>query len=101
MDAMQNRESPLLIACLDAEANQDQEAIVREAARRLDNRMRVGLCQRAEQLWFAKQFKVVGTPTFLLFSNGGEQGRMLGKTDLDSLLGFVGSMLVKDSQGRA
>lgn len=38
---------------------------------------------------FGARHRIVGTPTFLLFLHGEEQGRLLGRAESDELLRFV------------
>lgn len=67
----------------------DQEDSLREVSRQYDGRLKVWVLDDYGQDKFHVQHHVMGTPTYLLFENGVEQDRVLGKLSFEGFLEFV------------
>ena len=81
---------PLLVACVEGDAlRQDQELLLKEASLRLKDRMDIRVCTWAEDRWFMERHKITGTPTYVLFTDGEERDRLLGKSSLEELVKFA------------
>ncbi|QJT10571.1 thioredoxin family protein [Oceanidesulfovibrio marinus] len=80
----------VLLACLRQEHEmRDQEDSLREVARQYDGQLKVWILDDHGQDKFHVQHRVMGTPTYLLFKNGAEKDRVLGKLSCEGLLEFV------------
>jgi len=86
-------ETPVLVAWLRRGADgADQEELLRELSRDFSG-LKVCVADENTIATFRGGMRVLGTPTYMLLMNGHECDRMLGKTDRDTLRGFVASCL--------
>lgn len=86
---------PVLLACLQSGPTVEQEETLTAVHSGLDKTVKVLLVDEDSVEPFKNRFKVMGTPTFLLFHHGRERERMLGMADPDRLTSFVRSALDK------
>ncbi len=63
-----------------------QRKIVEEVAELYREKLKVVLPEEAFLATFKRDFKVTGTPTFLILRKGVEIGRILGVTDREPLI---------------
>ena len=67
----------------------DQIALLEQVVSGLPADLSVFVLEKECIDFFAQRHKVKGSPTYLLFDSGQERGRILGKSDYSSLLGFI------------
>ncbi len=87
-------EKPVLMLCiLRSTGFYEQIDVLKNIS--MDNSEMLKGCMLEEEFVraFSKKFRIRGTPTFLLFNKGKENGRMLGHADLESLTEFVSQTL--------
>jgi thiol-disulfide isomerase/thioredoxin len=85
---------PVLVLCLYHESEfQEQIRIIEEIYQTYVQKMKVYLLEEEALGAFNEKFAVKGTPTFLLFINGNEKGRILGRADSKVLNDFLSRML--------
>lgn len=85
---------PVLVACLrrDLEPTEQLELLA-TVATAYGPALKVCVLDALESYGFRKDYKVLGTPTYLIFQDGREVERMLGKADIDSLYFFLDHVL--------
>ena len=80
---------PVLLACIRRDYNyNEQEKVIRKISNKFSAVMKVCLLDDESGAIY-KKLGIEGTPTFLLFYNGEEKDRILGKTNLEKLNTFV------------
>ncbi len=85
---------PVLLACLRCELNpEDQLQLLSNAARDYGDGLRICVVDAQQSNGFRNEYRVMGTPTYLLFEKGKEVDRMLGRADQRSLYMFLDHVL--------
>lgn len=81
---------PVLVACLSMESGfQKQKAALDNIRRLFGEALSVYLLD-AEHIDFAgNRFGIRGTPTYIMFHNGGRKDRIMGRMEEDDILAFV------------
>lgn len=88
--AFTEMEVPMLVACL-AEGPEFTETveILHAAISSLARPLKVGIIDEDSRKVFMNRFNIPGTPTFVIFQQGREIGRVLGMADRDMIREFV------------
>lgn len=96
----QNGNPFLLMACIHAgEEFDDQRNIIDEVSKKIGRRMQICVLDEDQNKFFLKKYEISGTPTYILFSDGEEKDRLLGKVDTAMLMQFIQSHLAgRDNQ---
>jgi len=86
---------PVLVVCIhnDSEIEGQVEVINYVTAKPYGERLHVCLLKEECLGIFSEKYKVSGTPTFLIFSDGEEIGRLLGQVDATTLKEFLSKTL--------
>ena len=85
---------PVLLLCIQQDPEfQNHLRVIEDIYRTFAERVRIYLLEEDALRIFMEKFAVKGTPTFLLFINGNEKGRLLGQTDSEELNHFLSRML--------
>lgn len=85
---------PVLLLCIQNDSEfQNQLSVINDSYRTFAERIRIYLLEEDALRIFKEKFAVKGTPTFLLFINGSEKGRLLGQTGSEELNHFLSRML--------
>ncbi len=83
-------ELPLLVAFFHAEqSNHKERAALDALAGRFGPQLRIAVAELAHSPEYRNKYRILGTPTFLLFTQGAERDRILGKVDERTLQGFI------------
>ncbi|WP_243545412.1 thioredoxin family protein [Pseudodesulfovibrio tunisiensis] len=91
---LRTQDRPMLVAFLKRnDRYRMQEQALDDVARRYSGRVRCFLFDADFLEAAMKRFMVRGTPTFLLFEQGRETGRIIGETDSDGLDELLHSVL--------
>ncbi|MCF8142879.1 MAG: thioredoxin family protein [Deltaproteobacteria bacterium] len=89
------KKAPVLVMCIrnDSEIEGQVEMVNHVTAKLYGERLHV--CLLAEECLgiFSERYKVSGTPTFLIFNDGKETGRLLGQVDGTTLKEFLSKTL--------
>lgn len=80
---------PLLVACLHDEDRPSLEGVLEQVAQQVSYSLRVCIVDDQSIAAVMQTHAVAGTPTFLLFKQGEETARFLGKADSCGLLAFL------------
>lgn len=90
----------LLIICLAQDDGfASQLTILQDVARRYEKEIKVGLLAQDSMEICMRKLQIIGTPTFLLMTKGKEVGRILGRSDQETLTHFILRHLPADSAG--
>jgi len=88
---------PVLLLCMPRDpAYEEQIRIMAGLARQYVRPLRVGLLEQGFIGAFRQEYGVKGTPTFFIFHEGDEQGRLLGQADLETLVHFINTHLTDE-----
>jgi thioredoxin-like negative regulator of GroEL len=86
--------TPVLVACLRRDLEPaEQLELLALVAKAHGPALKVCVIDALESYGFRKDYKVLGTPTYLIFQDGREVERMLGKADIESLYFFLDHVL--------
>ena len=86
-------EKPVLMACLSRDFRyKEQKEILDSVLRDYGSSLKVCLRDR-KTIGDFRKFGIEGSPTFIIFHEGREKGRMLGKVERDSLNSFISRIL--------
>jgi len=84
---------PVLMACLSRDFRyEEQKKILDCVLSEYGESLKVCLRDK-ETLGTFRRFGIEGSPTFIIFHEGKEQGRMMGKVEKDSLNSFISRIL--------
>ena len=85
---------PVLLLCIQQDSEfQNHLRVIEDIYRTFAEGVKIYLLEEGALRIFMKKFAVKGTPTFLLFLNGSEKGRLLGQKSSEELSYFLSSML--------
>lgn len=88
---------PVLVLCMHRDSEfQGQIDIIEGLCRTYGERLKVCLMKEEFIGAFKEKFNVKGTPTFMIFIGGTEEGRMLGQVEQKSLEDFLSRTLSLD-----
>lgn len=80
----------VLVACIHRDYEyKEQLANLRAISYEYGDKLRVCLLDVSYLKAFMQEFNINGTPTLLIFADGQEQDRLLGKVDQEALKAFV------------
>ncbi|MHB8089992.1 MAG: thioredoxin family protein [Syntrophales bacterium] len=86
--------NPVLVLCMRHDPEfKEQISSIKDICTNYVGRLKVYLLGDEALRTFRESFAVKGTPTFLLFMNGIEKGRLLGQVDSTDLNDFLSRML--------
>jgi thioredoxin-related protein len=86
---------PVLLACIHRRFEaKEQLKILEEVSRKIDWNVKICLSYKGHSDSY-QVLSVEGTPTFLLFADGEEIGRVLGKVSPEALIKFVSEKLAQ------
>ncbi len=86
--------APVLVAFLRCDLEPvEQLELLATVAKAYGPALKVCVLDALESYGFRKEYTVLGTPTYLIFQDGREVERMLGKADIDSLRFFLDHVL--------
>ncbi|MFV0422165.1 thioredoxin family protein [Oleidesulfovibrio sp.] len=89
-DLLQMETRPVLAGCLQRDSGfMEQCMILQAVATAAGKDAQICLLDPDWLNEFCKKYSISGTPSFLLFEKGNEQGRFLGKAELHNLLRMV------------
>jgi thioredoxin-like negative regulator of GroEL len=81
---------PVLILCMPRDDEFPQQLkIIEDIATKHSQELKVAVLEEGLIEAFKKNYRVIGTPTFLLLVEGKERGRMLGLADQEMLTDLV------------
>jgi thioredoxin 1 len=81
---------PILLLCmLQTNEIREQIDVIEGISKMYGEKLKIGLIDAEFIEAFKQKFRIKGTPTFLLFVNGKEKSRMLGKGDQQTLKEFL------------
>jgi thioredoxin-like negative regulator of GroEL len=81
---------PVLLLCMPRDEEfPNQLKVIEAVARKYRMELRVGVLEEEFIEAFKKNYRVIGTPTFLLLVEGKERGRMLGLADYQMLTNLI------------
>jgi thioredoxin-like negative regulator of GroEL len=81
---------PVLLACIRHDHEfKGQKEILKAISSKYGEILKVCLLDEDSIRPFMKNFEIEGTPTFLIFHEGKEKGRILGLTDIEKLTSFI------------
>jgi len=81
---------PVLLLCMPRDEEFPQQLkIMEDIATKYGQELKVGVLEEEFIEVFKKNYRVVGTPTFLLLVEGKEKARMLGLADQAMLTGLI------------
>lgn len=88
--ALTEGEVPMLVACL-AEGPEFSKTmgVLQSATKDLDRPIKVGVIGEDIRKVFMRRFGIPGTPTFVVFQQGREVGRLLGMADRETIRDFL------------
>lgn len=93
-DEVLNEDHPVLLAVLEPGMNgQGQAETLDLVSQSFRSRIKVLQVEESSLEAFKGRYKVMGTPTFLLFHKGSERQRLLGMADKETLARFVNRTL--------
>jgi len=85
---------PVLLLCIQQDSEfQNHLRVIEDIYRTFAEGVKIYLLEEDALRIFMEKFAVKGTPTFLLFLNGSEKGRLLGQKSSEELSYFLSSML--------
>lgn len=85
-----NERQPILLLCMARDDNfRLQINLIEKIYQNYKGFLKLGLLEEAFIATFKKNYKVVGTPTFLILNEGKERNRFLGLADEQSLMDFL------------
>ncbi len=91
---------PILLACISRDYGYDEQTgVLGGVSKKYGKKRKVCLLDEDSIGAFMK-FGVEGSPAFIIFHEGEEKGRMLGKADKESLSSFVLKTLPKHKWGK-
>jgi hypothetical protein len=97
MDEVTGVKEPVLIACLSSHDQRNSDmGEMRKLAEHFNDALRVVTATKESLGGLGQMLKVTGTPTFLLYNNGVEVGRLLGRWDEFLLADFIMQMIFAD-----
>ncbi len=80
---------PVLLACIRRDDEyREQTEVLESISRRYGDELKICLLNE-DFIEIYRKLGIVGTPTFIIFYEGREKGRMLGKVDREKLSSFV------------
>ncbi len=84
---------PVLMACLSHDFRySEQKEVLDSVSSKYGEALKVCLRDK-ETLGTFRRFEIEGSPTFIIFHEGEERGRMLGKAERDTLSSFISRIL--------
>ncbi len=87
---------PILLACVDQEcSSKRQKELLLDVSARYEKSINVLCVEEGSMSAFLKRFNVIGTPTYLIFTDGIERDRWLGIADVESFKTFVSESLAE------
>lgn len=90
---------PLLLMCMPRDDQfAEQVNIVMEAAAKYVGRLKVGLVDESFIGMFKKRYHVLGTPTFLILSQGREKNRSLGLADEQTITALISEVCLQNDK---
>lgn len=90
-----NADLPVLLACLhNGDGYMKQKKMLEEAALRLSYTVRMYIVKDEVLKFIRNAYDVPGTPTYIVLKKGSEVDRLLGQTDVETLVSFVGNAAV-------
>ena len=93
-DVIEER-SPLLLLCVSKSDNiKYQIDLIRKISKIYEGDLKIGLLEENFSTAFKKNYRIVGTPTFLILSSGREKNRFVGHADEASLKYFVDNSII-------
>lgn len=91
---------PVLLACISRDYDYDEQTgVLGGISGKYGKRLKVCLLDEDSIGAFMK-FGVEGSPAFIIFHEGEEKGRMLGKADKESLNSFIIKTLPRQKWGK-
>lgn len=86
--------APVLVAFLRCDLEPvEQLELLSLVAKAYGPALKICVIDALESYGFRKDYKVLGTPTYLIFQDGQEIERMLGKADIESMYFFLDHVL--------
>lgn len=90
-----DEKKPVLVLCSDYDSDLPAVlSVLDDFTRTLNGGLKVGVLAEEFTKPFQESFRVIGTPTFLLFDQGRERGRLLGQTDTATLTDWMKALEV-------
>lgn len=87
---IQHEKRPVLLACLHHDEHEaSQMNILHELSGRFESQVRIFIIDGEREKVVMRQYRISGTPTFLLLYNGTEWDRSWGRSDFSSLQSFL------------
>lgn len=87
--------NPVLLLCSDYNSEfPNLFSILQNLTQTMKGGLKVGILAEDFTKPFQDSYRVIGTPTFLLFDQGRERGRLLGQTDLKTLTDWINGLHV-------
>jgi thioredoxin-like negative regulator of GroEL len=81
---------PVLVLCMTRDEEFPQQVkVIEEIARRYGDELKVGVLEEEFIGAFKENYRIVGTPTFLILVEGKERSRMLGLADQETLTDLI------------
>ena len=100
MDEVVLVKKPVLLICMpDDDSFSRQLKILQSVAEKYEKELKVGLLAQDSMAIFKKRLQIIGTPTFLLMSEGKEISRILGVSDRETLTHLVDQHLSTHPSG--
>ena len=91
---------PVLVLCMHRDSEfQEQIDIIRGICRSYGGRLKACLIEEEFIEPFKEKVNIKGTPTFMIFIGGTEEGRMLGQAEQQTLEDFLSRTLSLDRGG--
>jgi len=99
MQEVINEIRPLLVLYMTMDENyNDQLELIEKMSKDYSGLLKFGLLEEAFLSAFKKLYKVAGSPTFLILSEGRERNRFLGLADEQTLTDFVVNSCILDEK---
>jgi len=81
---------PVLMACIQHDhADREQVESLTQVQAFFDTCLRIYVLPEGAQPMLKQEFGIEGSPAFIIFSRGAQQGRLLGKADSAALATFI------------
>jgi thioredoxin-like negative regulator of GroEL len=81
---------PVLLLCMPRDEEfPKQVKVIEDIARKYSKELKVGLLEEDFIEAFKNNYRILGTPTFLILVEGKERGRMLGLADQETLTDLI------------
>jgi thioredoxin-like negative regulator of GroEL len=89
---------PVLVLCMTRDEEFPQQMkVIEDIARWVGDELKVGVLEEESIEAFKENYRIVGTPTFLILVEGKEKSRMLGLADQEMLTDLIAKYNRKQS----